>query len=252
MSEEVKATWRKYICANRKDEAVGVASYYFYPEDGGELPAYLPGQHVQLRASLSGKAFGPHEYVISQAPGGALLRLTVKHYAGSDEIPSGIALYRGLQIGSAVELSAPFGSYTFDPEEIHPVVMIGAGIGIAQLLPLLEMLATVNPVRDLHLLYSVQNSAAFALRSDVLGLFEGLHSFGKAIFYTHPLESDVIGRDYDAQGRISPERIRSFCQNPDADFWICGPADFVDMVKQALLSIGIIAPRLHCEVTTAD
>lgn len=252
MSEEVKTTWRKYICANRRDEAVGAASYYFYPEDGGELPAYLPGQHVMLRAKLPSGEFGPREYAISQAEGGALIRLTVKHYAGSDEIPSAMKLYRGVQIGTEVELSEPFGDFTFDPKEKHPVVIIGAGIGIVQLLPLLEMLATVNPVRDLHFLYSVQNSAEFALRTDVLSVCKGFHNFGKAIFYTHPLETDVIGRDYDAQGRISPERIRSFCQNPDADFWICGPEDFVEMVKKALLSIGVIAPRLHCEATHAD
>ena len=68
-----------------------------------------------------------------------------------------------------------------------------------------------------------------------------------AVFFTKPLEKDRIGVDYNAEGRISVDELRNFCQNPDADFYLCGPIPFMKSIAEALRSIGIIAPRIHSE-----
>ena len=42
--------------------------------------------------------------------------------------------------------------------------------------------------------------------------------------------------------------IRNFCQDPDADFFICGPIGFMQDVSKALKDIGVIPARIHTEV----
>lgn len=59
---------------------------------------------------------------------------------------------------------------------------------------------------------------------------------------------DHLGVDYDAAGRITPANIRNFCQDPDADFFICGPIGFMQDVSKALKDIGVIPARIHTEV----
>ena len=76
---------------------------------------------------------------------------------------------------------------------------------------------------------------------------KGLPRGAKAVFFTKPGPDDHLGQDFDASGRITPASIRNFCQDPDADFYICGPASFMQDITAALRQIGVIEPRIHTE-----
>lgn len=245
------SSWRTYECVNRVEECAGVDSYYLLAKDGKPMEGLLPGQYVYVKANFpSTGEFGPASFPVSSAPDAGLLRLTVKYVSERnqvDETSTEARLHRLLKVGETIELSEPFGEFTFNFKEEHPVVIIAAGICIAGVVPLLSALSTENPLRELHFLYSAANSARYPLKSEVDSIMKGLPHGAKAVFFTSPLEGDVIGRDYDAQGRISAERIRFFCQDPDADFWLAGPKEFMESVKAALLEIGVIEPRIHCE-----
>ena len=246
--------WRTYICMNRVEECKGVDSYYLMPKDGEPMAGLLPGQYVYVKGCFpSTGEFGPTSFPVSSAPDAGLLRLTVKYVgAGNvvEEASTEARLHRLLKVGEEIELSEPKGEFTFDFKEEHPVVIIAAGINIAGVVPILSALSTENPLRQLHLLYTTQNGEHYPLKAEVDSIMKGLPHGAKAVFFTSPAENEQIGRDYDAQGRISAERIRFFCQDPDADFWLTGPEEFMSMVKMALLEIGVIAPRIHCETFT--
>lgn len=253
-SEKNVSLWRTYVCMNRVEEAQGVDSYYLMPKDGKPMASLLPGQYVYIKGNFpSTGEFGPASFPVSSAPDAGLLRLTVKYVSGEntvDDTSTEARLHRLLKVGSEIELSEPKGEFTFDFKEEHPVVIIAAGINIAGVVPILSALSTENPLRRVHLLYSTQNGAHYPLKAEVDSIMKGLPHGAKAVFFTSPEENEQIGRDYDAQGRISPERIRFFCQDPDADFWLTGPEEFMAMVKASLLEIGVIVPRIHCESFT--
>lgn len=244
------AGWRSFECVNRVQEAKDVVSFYFRPSDGGALPEWEPGQYVTLRLySQALQVLQPRQYTLSQPAGSGMLRITVKQLIGRGGAPDGLvssALHRRIRVGERVEMTAPTGSFVLDDvRSEHPLVLIAAGIGITPMVPMLEALAVDNPLRRVHFLYSTQNAATYPLRREVEGAMRGMPNAGKGVFFTQPGDDDRIGRDYDAAGRITPAKIRSFCQDPDADFYLCGPEAFMKEVREALIAIGVIPPRIH-------
>ena len=214
--------WRPFECVNRVQESEDVVSFYFRPTDGGPVPSYLPGQY------------------------------SVKLVLGTQGAPDGLVssiLHNRVKVGDVVELSAPTGGFALeDAKSEHPLVLIAAGIGITPMVPMLETLAVENPLRKVHFLYTTQNLAHYPLKKEVDAAIKGMPNAAKGIFFTQPGQADHLGVDYDAAGRITPANIRNFCQDPDADFFICGPIGFMQDVSKALKDIGVIPARIHTEV----
>ena len=244
--------WRTFDCVNRVEECPGVVSFYFMPADGGQVPDYKAGEYVTLRVYVPGlQVLQPRQYTLSQAKGSGMLRITVKAIRAKDGAPAGVVsnqLVNTLNVGNQVELTAPTGTFVIDDvKDDHPLVLIAAGIGITPMVAMLEELSTENPLRSVHFLYSTQNKAAYPLRDTVDAVMKGLPRGAKAVFFTKPGPDDHLGQDFDASGRITPASIRNFCQDPDADFYICGPASFMQDITAALRQIGVIEPRIHTE-----
>lgn len=244
--------WRTFDCVNRVEECPGVVSFYFMPADGGQVPDYKAGEYVTLRVYGPGlQVLQPRQYTLSQAKGSGMLRITVKAIRAKDGAPAGVVsnqLVNTLKVGNQVELTAPTGTFVIDDvKDDHPLVLIAAGIGITPMVAMLEELSTENPLRSVHFLYSTQNKAAYPLRDTVDAVMKGLPKGAKAVFFTKPGPDDHLGQDFDASGRITPASIRNFCQDPDADFYICGPASFMQDITAALRQIGVIEPRIHTE-----
>ena len=175
----------------------------------------------------------------------------MKAIHGRAGAPDGLVsnhLHTHVHVGDVVEFSAPTGSFVIDELKAEsPVVLIAAGIGITPMVPMLEELAVKNPLRRVHFLYSTQNLAHYPLKKEVDATVKGMPNAAKGVFFTEPGEDDHLGEDYDAVGRITVDRIRSFCQDPDADFYLCGPIDFMKEIAAGLKQIGVIAPRIHTE-----
>lgn len=244
--------WRTFDCVNRVEECPGVVSFYFMPADGGQVPDYKAGEYVTLRVYVPGlQVLQPRQYTLSQAKGSGMLRITVKAIRAKDGAPAGVVsnqLVNTLKVGNQVELTAPTGTFVIDDvKDDHPLVLIAAGIGITPMVAMLEELSTENPLRSVHFLYSTQNKTAYPLRDTVDAVMKGLPRGAKAVFFTKPGPDDHLGQDFDASGRITPASIRNFCQDPDADFYICGPASFMQDITAALRQIGVIEPRIHTE-----
>jgi 3-ketosteroid 9alpha-monooxygenase subunit B len=57
----------------------------------------------------------------------------------------------------------------------------------------------------------------------------------------------VAGVDYDAAGRVDIALLRQVLGFDDHDFYLCGPAAFMDTVEQALHGLGVARERIHIE-----
>lgn len=243
--------WRNFICTARVNECRGTDSFLFVPEDGGEIPPYEPGQYVSLRlpsVALGEKIARP--YTISRMPGCGVIRLTIKEAIGADGVSEGVLshiVHRTVKTGSTVELTAPTGGFVLDGgvKGEHPVVLIAGGIGISAIVPMLEALSTENPLRQVHVIYVARDGAHYPLRKELDEAVKGMPNAARAVFFTEPGADDQLGADFDAEGLPTPERMRSFCQDPDADFYVCGPEGFTEKMAAALRSISIIGPRIH-------
>ena len=67
------------------------------------------------------------------------------------------------------------------------------------------------------------------------------------IRYSEPLSEERGGRDYDDQGRVDIDLLRSLLPSKDFDFYLCGPAPFMKSMFNGLLDWGVPEVRINYE-----
>jgi nitric oxide dioxygenase len=67
------------------------------------------------------------------------------------------------------------------------------------------------------------------------------------VSYSRPLPGDLAGRDYDAAGRLDVAQIESLLPDLDADFYLCGPVEFMADLAEGLARAGVSAAQIHSE-----
>ena len=82
--------WRPFRITDKVAESEEITSFYLTPTDGGALPAFLPGQYTTVRVFVpEWNVMQPRQYSLSDAPGSAAFRISVKREPGSDGTPAG-------------------------------------------------------------------------------------------------------------------------------------------------------------------
>ena len=202
------------------------------PADQQEAFRYEPGQFCTFRVHIDGVEHA-RCYSMSSAPDTDRdLAVTVKR------VPGGVVsnwLNDHVAEGDELEVTAPSGTFCVPPGD-RPVIGFCGGSGVTPVMSIAKsVLATSS--RPVSLLYanrdreSVIFAEALAERArrhgDQLGLHLHLDSEGGY------LDSSAIIEFVD--GRL------------DADFFICGPGPFMDLVEEALLSLGVEAEAIFIE-----
>jgi ferredoxin-NADP reductase len=140
-----------------------------------------------------------------------------------------------LREGDTVEATRPAGVFRLGPGP-GDVVAFSAGSGITPVLSLVKT-ALATTTRQVRLLYANQHRDAviFGAELDALG-----RRYGDRLSVSHHLDID--------RGLVRPETIGDFAQSSDdAEFYICGPGPFMDIVEQSLHARGVAAARIHIE-----
>jgi ferredoxin-NADP reductase len=150
--------------AERRLEANDCASLWFeVPADLDAVFRHKPGQFVTLTADLSGEQVA-RQYSLSSDPGDpAGLRITVKRAPGGRMSPW---LVDKVGAGDRVEVATPRGVFFREPGGDGPALLIGAGSGVAPLLPMARSLAT-NPARRVVVVLCNRREDDIVLRREV-------------------------------------------------------------------------------------
>jgi ferredoxin-NADP reductase len=230
-------------------ESDGVVSLSFEAPDGAALPAALPGQFVVLRLRPD-PALPPvvRSYSLSGAPGARAYRVSIKQET------HGVAstfLCRRVAVGDCIESSGPRGAFTLRAGH-GPVVLLSAGIGATPVLAMLHALASAASPREVWWLHGARNRHLHAFAQESRALVEALAVGRSHVCYSRPATQDRLGDDYDAPGRLSPLLLDRLGVPRDADFYLCGPAPFLDDFSAGLAARGVAAARLHTEVFGAE
>src|SRR5205814_1489789 len=142
---------RDFRVAEVRDETSSVRALELEPLDGQPLPGYAAGQYVTVSLAEDGlERRLLRTYSLSSAGDARRWRISVKRE------PSGRAgkvIHEQLDVGHALALGAPRGSFIL-PDDERPIVFLGAGIGITPLLAMLEQLVRAADTREVWWLYS--------------------------------------------------------------------------------------------------
>ena len=226
-------------------ESASVVSVHLADPGGAAVPAALPGQFLTVRLPVS--AGGPpllRSYSLSGTPGASSYRISVKrepHGAGSQFV------HDRVQVGDQLDAAAPRGTFILQDRDT-PVLLISAGVGATPVLAMLHALASAGSGRDVWWLHGARSGADEPFAAESRSLLAELASGHRHISYSHPGPDDVLGRDYQAPGRLSADVLAGLGLPGDADAYICGPAAFMAGVTAALTGLGIDPARVFTEI----
>jgi ferredoxin-NADP reductase len=218
------------ILARVIPEAPGVVSLVITGRGVDSLAAQ-PGQFVCLRVLTRRLWWQAHPYSLSAAPQRRALRLTVK------DLGDGSAETLALKPGARVLLEGPYGRLCMDRAEGRPVLLIGAGVGVAPMRALLEACQTQQrPV----VLARAHSDADLPLAGEleVLAAERG----GRLVRVTGPRTRFPGGNPFTAEAlaeAIPDLRGRAV--------FICGPTALQSRVAAELRRAGVPAEQIHTE-----
>ena len=237
--------FRSLRVARVEQESTSVVSLSFESVDENPLPAPLPGQFLVLRFRPAPDA-APirRSYSMSGAPEAGTYRVSIKQEV--DGLGSAF-LCTHVKAGDVLEASAPRGSFVLRGGE-RPVVFLGAGIGATPLLAMLHELGSRASRREIWWLYGARNREEHPFAMESRALIKSLplgHSF---ICYSRPSAKDRLGQNYDGPGRLRLPVLKELGVPRDADFYLCGPAEFLRSLTSDLTAWGVSARQEFTEI----
>lgn len=185
-------------------------------------------------------------YTLSSGPADSTYRISVKREGRVSR-----HLHDTLRVGSVLEARAPAGRFTLDAHERRPAVLLAAGVGIT---PMMAMLRDIvyEGMRTRRMRPTWLFQAARTL---------GERAFGEELDYLEQVSGGAINvvralsdprgaqanKDYDHEGRIDIALLRETLPFDDYDFYLCGPAAFMQSLYDGLRDLNIADERIHAE-----
>jgi ferredoxin-NADP reductase/MOSC domain-containing protein YiiM/ferredoxin len=226
------------------DESAGVRSVWLADADGLRLPKWLPGQSITLRLPDAGGGAVVRNYSLSNPPDSGVYRIGVKRE------PRGRGsgyLHDGVSVGDLLDVAAPRGTF-FLGDDDSPVLLLSAGVGITPVLSMLYTLAASGSAREVWWLHGARDGAENPFAAECRELLERLPGSHFHVFYSRPADSDRLGSDYTAAGRMSVEAVDALGLPRESVAYLCGPADFMAVLTAGLQEYGLSPARIHSEV----
>jgi len=233
---------RPFRIADVVRETLSIASFVLEPVDGEPLPPYLAGQFltVHVRPADAPRAL-LRSFSLSAAHDARRYRISIKRER------EGIVsrhLHDNVGPGDVVDVGAPRGLFTLDPAHGQmPVVLLSAGSGATPVVAMLEALSVAGRDRDVWWIHGARSRAEHAFADEVRRRLAALPRARSHIRYSRPARSDLLGRDYDAKGRVTLEVLRDVDVPRDASYYLNGPPAWMRDLAGGLLAWGV-APEL--------
>ena len=201
------------------------------PEIKGKF-RYVAGQFCTFRADVDGESVA-RSYSMSSSPDrGEPFKTTVKR------VPGGRLsnwLNDHLAAGDRIEAMAPSGLFVLRDATV-PIVAFAGGSGITPVISIVKS-ALRTTEREIVLVYANRDadSVIFAEELDRLEAEAG----GRLVVHRH----------LDAQsGFLDADTCAAFVgDRKDADFYVCGPAPYMDTVEAGLAKVGFSPDQLFIE-----
>ncbi|MBB6674561.1 NO-inducible flavohemoprotein [Cohnella nanjingensis] len=243
--------YRAFAVARKVRESDVIASFYLAPRDGGDLPRFEPGQYLSLKAEIPGEAHTHiRQYSLSDAPGKAYYRISVKREDSAPGRPAGLVsnyLHEQIEEGSVVWISAPAGDFALDRADARPVVLLSGGVGITPLASMLNVLSESDPHRQVTFIHAARNGDSHALKEAVEELVRNHSNIAAFWCYSNPTDRDRASNAFHAEGYIDLSWLQSIVPDRNASYYYCGPLPFMRTVSRLLRKWEIPAADMHYE-----
>jgi ferredoxin-NADP reductase len=202
------------------------------PDDLRDLFQYQAGQFCTFRVPIDGEEV-LRSYSMSSAPDvDGELTVTVKR------VPGGLVsnwLHDHVSVGATLHATKPAGVFCARDSD-RPIVAFCGGSGVTPVLSITKSVLAGGD-RPVRVLYANRDRESVIFH----GHLEELRTrHGDRLHVHHHLDED--------EGFVDADRIAEFAADHlDADFFICGPTPFMDLVEATLVDLGVDPERIAIE-----
>jgi 3-ketosteroid 9alpha-monooxygenase subunit B len=213
-------------------------SFTFQVEDKYQsLFNYQAGQFLSLRLPWQ-DSFLDRCYSLSNSPNeGSSLKITVKRVK---EGRASNLVNDTLEVGDIVDIAPPSGRFVPSPNA-NPITLFAAGSGITPIISIIKHTLKETEL-TVRLFYANSTRDQIIFEQELTALSE---QYPNRFNCHHHLSSD--------KGRVNETSLKQFItDNTQQDFFICGPAPFMDLTESALQALGIDDKTIFVERFIAD
>ncbi len=249
-AQKGRNTWRPFRVMRIEDESSVIRSFYLEPDDAGPALPFKAGQFLTLRIRPDG-AERPlvRTYTVSSPPLVGGYRISVKRE------PGGVVsnhMHDALGVGDIIEIKAPKGGFHIDAAQKRPAVLLAGGVGITPMVAMAQHVLNEGRrtrfIRPLTIFHAAQTTAQRAFGAALQALER--ESDGRIKYYSiisQPAAGETVGPDFDGTGHITADVLRQVLPLDDYDFYLCGPAMFMQGLYDALRALGVRDARIYAE-----
>jgi len=203
-----------------------------------------PGQYVSVGVTMPDGARQLRQYSLVDVVAGGELVLAIKPVGAAGDQPAGEVsswIAANVFVGDVVDVTVPFGDLPA-PAGGRPLILISAGIGITPMISILEFLATQAPNTPVQVLHADHSDESHPLRQRQRELLTQLPHATLDIWYE---DSPTAGQAGVHPGFLTLDGI----ELPEgAQIYLCGNNGFVQAVRSKLVTRGVAAAHVHCEL----
>ncbi|SDZ02726.1 NO-inducible flavohemoprotein [Bacillus sp. 166amftsu] len=242
--------FRNFVVVKKEKESDVITSFYFKPEDGGELSTFLPGQYVTIQLNIEGETYTHNrQYSLSNAPGKGYYRISVKRETAAERPDGKVSnyLHDHVQEGDILPLSAPAGDFVLNMDSNLPIVLISGGVGITPMMSMLNTLIERDSNRKVYFIHAALNSKVHAMKEHVQQVENDHEQVEVYTCYSSPTEQDLQAKNFDKEGFIDLDWLQSIIPTNKADFYFCGPVPFMKHINKDLVEWGVSPEHIHYE-----
>ncbi|WP_085993769.1 NO-inducible flavohemoprotein [Oceanobacillus senegalensis] len=240
--------FRDFKVVKKVVESDVITSFYLEPADGGEIPSYLPGQYITVKAEIEGQPYNHlRQYSLSTSPGKNYYRISVKREDALGDTPAGVVssyLHHHVHEGSILPISAPGGDFVLDLEDTRPLVLISGGVGLTPMMSMLETVIEKQPERQVIYIHAARSGKFHAMKDRVNEVVRDNSQVTSYTVYDNPEENE----EFDKEGYINYEFLKEELPTNNAAFYFCGPKGFMRAMYQNLKRLGVDGQDIHFEI----
>ncbi len=246
--EADRAAWRPFKVTKIVDESSVIRSFYLQPGDGRIMMPFRPGQFLTIKVTPEGaETPQTRTYTLSSAPSDDAYRISVKK--------EGVVsrhLHDAIKVGDIIETRAPKGGFWLDLDEKRPAVLLAGGVGITPMIAMARAALTNAVSRRHHRSLTVVHAAKTTDQRAFAAEFSAFQNASQgALRYVSvigaPKGDEAAGQDFHVAGRIDAELLQSLLPIADYDFYLCGPAGFMQAIYDTLIGLGVDDGRIFAE-----
>jgi nitric oxide dioxygenase len=237
--------WLKMKVAKKEHLTEDIVSITLIPNNDDALPPFKAGQYISIAAHLEELNLRQiRQYSLSDAENENYYRITVKREKGDEFKPEGKFskwVHQHVRVGSVLDVSHPYGTFTPDLTEESPITLISAGVGITPMLSMLNTLVNQKTKRKVVFVHAARSEKNLAHYDEIKAAKLALQNLQTTIYLNEKNRDEFLQGKMDLPVILSKDIL-------SGKFFICGPTAFMDDQWKVLIELGVNPANIEREV----